>query len=117
MVFVVVLMAVTAYGLYRTKYVIRGGILSSWSPFAIIRLRLKDIKEVEITRIPFHIRIYGAGLYCGLFYIPGLGRTKTIMTNLSDGVLITTKDRKHGKKYYLITPSDPERFVKLLKGK
>ena len=110
MIFVFFLMAFTAYSFYKTKYVIQDGVLYSQSPFAIIKLKLKDIKKVERTLIPFHFRV-GASLYSGRFYIPSLGWTRAIITNLSDGVLITTRD----KKYYLITPSNPDKFVKLLK--
>jgi hypothetical protein len=60
--------------------------------------------------IPIHFRV-GASLYSGRFYLLGLGWARAIITNLNDGVLITTKD----KKYYLITPSNPEKFIKLLK--
>lgn len=110
MVFVLLLLGLTSYSFYRTKYVIHDGILYSWSPFAVIKLRLKDIKKVERTIVPFHFR-FGSSLYSGMFYIPSLGWTKSIITNLSDGVLITTK----GSKHYLITPSNPDRFAKLLK--
>jgi len=110
MVFVTAILGITAIGLYTTKYKIKDGVLYSWSPFAVIKIRLKDIKKVEKTRIPFHIRV-GATLYSGIFYVPSLGWVKTIMTNLKDGVLITTK----GRKYYMITPSRPERFMRMLK--
>ena len=108
--FVVALFAVIIYSFYNTKYVIRDGVLRSWSPFMTINLPLRSIRRVERTRVPYHIRV-GASGYCGFFYIPGVGWTRTIMTNLADGVIIYAKD---GKKY-LITPSDPDRFVKLLK--
>jgi len=111
-IFVLFIMGFTTCSFYKTKYVLQDGILYSWSPFAIIKLKLKDIKKVERTMVPFHIRV-GASLYSGRFYIPSLGWTRAIITNLSDGVLITTKDKKH----YLITPSDPDRFVKLLNKK
>jgi len=110
MIFVTIILAITTIGLYTTKYKIRDGVLYSWSPFAVIKIRLKDIKKVERTRIPFHVRV-GASLYSGIFYVPSLGWVRTIMTNLKDGVLITTK----GRKYYMITPSHPERFMKMLK--
>jgi len=110
MIFVLFLLAFITYSFYKTKYVLQDGVLYSWSPFAIIKIKLKDIKKVERTMIPFHIRV-GASLYSGRFYIPSLGWTRAIITNLSDGVLITTKDKKH----YLITPSNPDRFIKLLK--
>lgn len=110
MVFISFIMVLMTYSFYRTKYVIQDGILYSWSPFAVIELKLNDIKKVERTRVPFHVRV-GASLYSGRFYIPELGWTKSIITNLTDGVLITTKYNKH----YLITPSNPDKFVKLLK--
>lgn len=110
MVFVLLLLGITSYSFYRTKYVINEDILYSWSPYAVIKIKLKDIKKVERTIVPFHIRV-GASLYAGRFYIPSLGWTKSIITNLSDGILITTKDNNH----YLITPSNPDRFAKLLK--
>jgi hypothetical protein len=75
-----------------------------------IRLPLKNIKRVERTRVPYHLRV-GASDYCGIFYIPGVGWTRTIMTNVTDGVLIYAKD---GRKY-LITPSHPDKFARLLK--
>ena len=112
MIFVLVLLAFITCSFYKTKYVLQKGVLYSWSPFAIIKIKLKDIKKVERTMIPFHIRV-GASLYSGRFYIPSLGWTRAIITNLSDGVLITTKDKKH----YLITPSNPDRFIKLLNKK
>jgi hypothetical protein len=110
MIFALFLMSFTTFSLYRTKYVIQDGILHSWSPFTIINLRISDIKKIERTMIPIHVRV-GASLYSGTFYILGLGWARAIITNLNDGVLITTKD----KKYYLITPSNPDKFIKLLK--
>jgi len=109
-VFAMFILSFTTCSFYKTKYVINDGILYSWSPFAVINIKLKDIKKVERTRVPFHIRV-GASLYSGRFYIFGLGWTKSIITNLNDGLLITTKDNKH----YLITPYNPDRFAKMLK--
>jgi len=76
----------------------------------LIKLKLKDIKKVEKIIFPFNIKV-GASFYCGIFYVPNLGWIRTIITNLRDTVLITTKDGK----YYMITPSKPERFMKTLK--
>jgi hypothetical protein len=110
MISILFIMGLITYSFFRTKYVIRDGVLYSWSPFAVIRLKLDDIKKVERTIVPFHFRV-GASLYSGRFYVPSLGWTKSIITNLSDGVIITTKDNKR----YLITPSNPDKFVKSLK--
>ncbi len=104
------ILGLTAYCFYRTSYTIENGALYSWSPFMVIRLKLGDIRKVERTRVPIHMRV-GAGGYCGLFYIAGAGWTRSIISNFTDGVLITDKNGKH----YLITPSNPEAFVKLLK--
>jgi hypothetical protein len=109
---VLVLMGATTCGIYGTSYVVKGGALRSWSPFAVINLKVKEIAKVEQTRIPFYFKGFGASLYSGMFYIPGVGWTKVIITNLTDGVLIA--DRRG--KDYLITPSNPGRFVKSLKA-
>jgi hypothetical protein len=104
------LLVVITVAYYRTRYVIRNGVLRSWSPFMTINLPLKDIRRVERTRVPVHLRV-GASVYCGIFFIPGVGWTRTIITNMTDGLIIYAKDGKN----YLITPSDPDRFAKLLK--
>lgn len=110
MIFLLFVLVLVTYSLYSTRYIIRDGVLHSWSPFAVINIKLTDIKSAEKMIIPFHFRV-GASLYSGRFYVPSLGWTKGIITNLTDGVLITTRN----KKRYLITPSSPEKFVKLLK--
>jgi hypothetical protein len=109
MFFVLFIVCFTVISFYKTKYVISEGVLYSWSPFAVIKLKLDDIKKVERTIVPIHIRV-GASLYSGRFYVPSLGWTRSIITNLTDGVIITTKENKH----YLITPSNPDEFVKSL---
>jgi hypothetical protein len=43
--------------------------------------------------------------------VPNLGWVGSIITNLRDAILITTKKGK----YYMITPSNPEKFMKMLK--
>lgn len=110
MLLVLFIIAFMTVSFYRTRYVISDGVLHSWSPFAVINLRLNEIKEVRRTMVPIHMRV-GASLYSGRFYVPGLGWTRSIITNLTDGLIITTK----GNRHYLITPSDPDKFAKLLK--
>ena len=106
-----ILLCVVTYSLYKTSYKIKEGYLHSWSPFAVINLKLGDIKKIERTRVPLYLRV-GASFYSGQFYISGVGWTKAIITNLVDGVLITDKNKMH----YLITPSNPDSFVKVLKS-
>lgn len=110
MVFVFSLMLIIVISFYTTKYKISDGILTSWSPFVRIKLKLKDVKKIEKIMFPFHIRV-GASFYCGLFYVPNVGWVRSIITNLRDVILITTKDGK----YFMITPSNPEKFMKMLK--
>lgn len=110
MCFVFLLILIITIGFYTTKYKIKEGILYSWSPFMVIKLKLKDIKKVEKTIVPLHFRV-GSSLYCGFFYVPNLGWVRSIITNLRDALIITTKENK----YYMITPSNPEKFMKLLK--
>ena len=95
---------------YNTKYRIKDGLLTSWSPFMFIKIRLKDIKSAEKIIFPFGFRV-GASLYCGVYYIPNLGWTRVIITNLRDSILIRTKD---GRKY-IISPKSPPKFIKQLK--
>ncbi len=111
MAFVIILLCAITYSFYKTRYVINNGVLHSWSPFAVINLRLADIKKIELTRLPFYFKGFGSSLYSGWFYTPAFGWTKVVMTNLTDGVLITDKEGKH----YLITPSNPGNFIKSLR--
>jgi hypothetical protein len=110
MILILLIILITTMGFYNTKYRIKDGFLYSWSPFMIIKVNIKDIKKVEKTTVPMHFRV-GASLYSGSFYVPNLGWVNSIITNLKDAILITTKKGK----YYMITPSNPEKFMKLLK--
>jgi hypothetical protein len=112
MVFVFSFMLIITVSLYTTKYKIKDGVLTSWSPFVLIKLKLKDIKKVEKIMVPLHFKV-GTSFYCGFFYAPNLGWIRSIITNLRDAVLITTKDGR----YYMITPSNPKRFMKILSEK
>lgn len=102
-----VILGVTVYCLYHTSYVIKDDSLHSGSPFATMNVSLQDIEKIEQTRIPFSFKGWGASLYSGRFYIPGTGWARVIITNVTDGVLITAKDGRH----YLITPSEPAEFI------
>ena len=110
MAFAFLLILIITISFYSTKYKIKDGLLYSWSPFMIIKIKIKDIKKVEKTMVPLHLRV-GASLYSGSFYVPCLGWVNSIITNLRDAILITTKNGK----YYMITPSNPEKFMKLIK--
>jgi len=112
MLLVVLMLSTLIINFYTTKYKIKDGLLASWSPFVAIKIKLKDIKNIERIIYPFNLKV-GASFYCGFFYVPNLGWVRSIITNLRDVILITTKDGK----YYMITPSNPERFMRMLKGK
>ena len=112
MIFVFLMILTITIGFYSTKYKIENSVLTSWSPFMIIKLKLKDVKKVEKIMVPLHFKV-GTSFYCGFFYAPNLGWIRSIITNLRDAVLITTKDGK----YFMITPSNPKRFMKLLSEK
>jgi len=96
---------------YDTEYTIEQGVLRSRSPFTKMKAKLKDIEKVERVLMPVHFRV-GASLYCGWFYVPNVGWVRAVITNLRDAVMITTR----GGKRYLITPSQPEKFMKKLMG-
>jgi len=110
MLFVFLLILTTTISFYTTKYRIKNGILTSWSPFVSIKIKLKEIKSVEKIMFPFNIKV-GASFFCGFFYVPNLGWVRTIITNLRDAILITTRDGR----YHMITPSNPKRFMRLLR--
>lgn len=95
--------------IYRTKYIVAGDefiIKATGLIGGSKRIRLEDIISAERTLIPFSIRLFGASLYGGYHYIPGLGRAFVTMTNFNDGVLLKTI---HGN--YIITPREPEKFI------
>lgn len=77
------------------------------------RIEFKDISEVRRSAIPSGVRIFGASLLGGYYYFPGIGTAWVSMGNFSDGVLITTVNKRN----YLITPEDPDKFVAMLKDK
>jgi len=108
--FIFALMLFITISFYTTKYKIEDGFLKAWSPFMNINLKLKNVKKVEKILVPIHFRV-GASLYSGNFYVPSIGWVMSIITNLRDAVLITTKDGRH----YMITPSNPKGFIKKLK--
>jgi len=97
--------------LFETRYTIEQGVLRARSPFARIEVRIKDIAKAERVMVPMHFRV-GASLYCGRFYVPNVGWVRSIITNLRDAVMITAKNGKR----YLITPSEPDRFIRKLMG-
>jgi hypothetical protein len=96
---------------FETKYTIELGVLRARSPFMRIEVRLKDVVKAERVMVPAHFRV-GASLYCGWFYVPNVGGVRSIITNLRDAVMMTTKDGKR----YMITPSEPERFIRKIMG-
>jgi len=96
---------------YETKYTIELGVLRARSPFMRMEVRLKDVVKAERVMVPVHFRV-GASLYCGWFYVPNVGWVRSIITNLRDAVMITAKDERR----YLITPSEPEKFIRKLMG-
>jgi hypothetical protein len=97
--------------LFETKYTIELGVLRARSPFMRMEVRLKDVVKAERVMVPVHFRV-GASMYCGWFYVPNVGWVRSIITNLRDAVMMTTKDGKR----YMITPSEPERFIRKLMG-
>jgi len=106
-----ILLSWVTVSFYETEYTIEQGVLRSRAPFTKIEVRLKDIDKAERLLVPVHFRI-GASLYCGWFYVPNIGWVRSIITNLRDAVMVTAR----GGKRYLITPSEPEKFVKKLIG-
>lgn len=76
------------------------------------RISITKIKSIERTLIPWGLRLFGASFYGGYHYIPGLGRAFIVTTNFNDGVLVKTE-----KGNYIITPRDPDEFIRVAKGR
>lgn len=110
MIGVLAMVLIVTASFYNTKYKIKDDVLTAWSPFMFIKIKLKDIKSVEKVIFPFGFRV-GASFYCGVYYVPNLGWVRVVVTNLRDAVLIKTRD---GKKY-IISPKNPQGFIKTLK--
>lgn len=71
-----------------------------------------DVQSIEKTPVPFGIRLFGASFLGGWYYLPGIGKAWMSIGNFEDGVMITTK----GKKHYVITPKKPLDFIRLVKA-
>jgi hypothetical protein len=84
--------------------------------FRYVTIRREEIQHVEILsreQLRWSIRIFGVGGlfgYYGKFASRQLGRMTWYATDLSHGVLITTKS---GKKI-LVTPDEQQKFVNSL---
>ncbi len=101
--------------LFRTRYILTDSDLQIEATRLIgggRRVPLGNIESVERTLIPFGIRLFGASLHGGYYYVPGLGRAYLIITNFDDGLLL-----RGGKEIYIITPRDPLGFKELLESK
>lgn len=76
------------------------------------RIQLDAIESVEKTLYPFGFKLFGASFHGGYYSIPGLGRAFIAITNLDDATLIRT-----AQSSYIISPSNPEDFMEVLKDK
>lgn len=101
--------------IYTAAYVLTDGELEIRAPLLIGRgktVPLNAIRSVERTLIPFGIRLFGASFFGGYYHIPGLGRAFVTMTNFNDGVLI-----KADVGNFVITPKDPDGFVRTIRDR
>jgi hypothetical protein len=102
--------------LYHTRYTLVDGdlVIKTTRLVALTtkekRIPIREVETIQRTLIPFGFRLFGASFYGGHYYIPGLGRAFVAMTNFNDGVLIRTKEGN-----YIITPRDPDGFIRLVK--
>lgn len=93
---------------YRMKFTITATHIIVDGVFRKNVIKRNDIKSIEKTPIPFGFRLFGASFLGGLYYLPGIGKAWVSMGNFEDGVLITTKQKRH----YVITPQKPHEFIK-----
>ena len=117
--FVTLLFGYILYKAYTLTFTVTQREVAVSGIFMRFSIRLSNIKSVEKTLIPVGVKVAGASLLGGYYYIFGLGYARVAMTNFNDGVLITTK-RKTGRgrvKHYVITPRDPQRFIRLVRSR
>jgi membrane protein YdbS with pleckstrin-like domain len=110
--FVEIIMLWILASIYRTRYILTEDELILKAPRLIggrKRIPLETINSVERTLIPFGFRLFGASFYGGYYYLPSVGKAFMVITNFKDGVLVKAK---HGN--YVITPSNPERFIETI---
>jgi hypothetical protein len=98
------------------SYVILDGLLVIHRPLLDIKIEVNEIKNVEILdsqELKGTIRTFGVGGlwgYWGSFANTRIGAMKWYATRMSNAVLITTVSNKK----IVLTPDDPELFVKNL---
>jgi hypothetical protein len=111
--FIIIIFICILASAYRMSFVIAKDEIIIRGVFRTSRIRKNEIKSVQKTPIPTGFRLFGASFLGGWYYLPGIGTAWVAMTNFSDGVLITTKQGKH----FVITPVNPEKFIKLAGGR
>lgn len=105
--------AAGAYWFRKIRYVIKDDMLLSY-PYTKIKIKLSEIKKVErIKQIHFPLCFSSLRGATGLvnMHVPGVGSVPSIATNGDDGIMITT----NAGERYVITPSNPEEFMKHLR--
>ena len=95
--------------IFNTKYIVDNYVLEIHSLYGIKRVRLSKIKKVEKTEIPIILRFIGSSFFTGYYNVKNLGKCFLAITNFYDSILISN-DKK-----FLITPRNPDSFIKLLK--
>ena len=106
------------YSIYTTRYIVsEGELVIKASPLigGSKRIPLSSITEVvKLSKPPVYpprgLRLFGASLHGGYYYIPGYGRAFVAVTNLRDCVLI-----KAGGRVYVVSPRDPDGFIAMLR--
>ena len=99
--------------IYRTRYVLTDSELVVETSRLIggsKRIPLETIQSLQRTLIPFGIKLFGASFHGGYYYIPSIGRAFMVITNYRDGILIKATNGN-----YVITPNNPDNFIKTIK--
>lgn len=109
---VTLLIALIMFRAYRMKFTITATHIIVNGVFRKNIIKRSDIVSIEKTPIPFGFRLFGASFLGGLYYLPGIGKAWVSMGNFEDGVMITTKQKRH----YVITPQKPLDFIKKVKA-
>ena len=97
----------------RTLYTLERHKINIYGAMGTRSISYDEIESIKKSAIPIGLRLYGSSFLGGWYYLPGIGNTWVSMTNFKDGVLISTRNEKK----YLITPSEPERFIDAIKSR
>jgi len=107
---IAIVMVVHLIFIFKTRYHLIGNLLYFRSLYGSKTINLKEVKRIDRVKykemVPL-IRYFGSSMYAGYHWHPEHKKVFMCIVNTKDLILIDTKERQ-----YLISPSNPEEFIK-----